>query len=174
MYRQVDKFQLRTVRGIACVDALANSKEEAENAGYHYMFSAAAEMYGKTLDNLGHKHVFCMVADEEYLQHLIEKNRVEPPYRIWQLKMDIPEARDIMFMRYDKIKDKFCSNNYEVIYEAAYHNESLEKIFVRFNTQIPSGYRGHSLSVSDVVEINGNFYYVDSVGFVNVTEKWKK
>ena len=106
MYRQVEKFQLRTVRGIVCVDAFANSKEEAENAGYYYMFSASVDMYGKTLDNLGHRHVFCMVAEEEYLQHVIEKNRVEPPYRIWQLKMDIPEARDIMFMRFDKIKDR--------------------------------------------------------------------
>ena len=27
MYRQVEKFQLRTVRGIVCVDAFANSKD---------------------------------------------------------------------------------------------------------------------------------------------------
>lgn len=174
MYRQVEKFQLRTVRGMLCISALANSKEEAEKEGFHYMFHTSVDIYGKCLDKLGHRYEFCMVEREEYLQRVIEKFRVEPPYKIWQLKMDLPDARRKMFISFDKVQNSFDAGNYECVYSGAYHNESLEKIFINLNTQIPSGYRGHSLSVSDVVEIKGKYFYVDSYGFVDVTDKWKQ
>jgi len=41
----------------------------------------------------------------------------------------------------------------------------LELVFNIFNQRRPFDFRGHSLSVSDVVEIEGNYYYCDSVGF---------
>lgn len=45
----------------------------------------------------------------------------------------------------------------------------LEKLYEKFNLRIPEDFRGHSLSVSDVVELNLDgeriFYFVDSIGF---------
>ena len=48
----------------------------------------------------------------------------------------------------------------------------LEQMFVRFNFNHPADFRGHSLSVSDIVALNTggevSCHYVDSVGFVEL------
>lgn len=48
----------------------------------------------------------------------------------------------------------------------------LERIFIRCNDTFPEGYRGHSLSMSDVVELydekNRSYFYCDQSGFVPV------
>lgn len=50
--------------------------------------------------------------------------------------------------------------------------ELLDKIYSKFNLDIPSDFRGHSLSVSDVILFNKGgvltAYYVDTTGFVKV------
>ena len=38
----------------------------------------------------------------------------------------------------------------------------------------PKDFRGHSLSVSDVVRLDGTDYYCDSLGWVNIKEVKKK
>ena len=50
----------------------------------------------------------------------------------------------------------------------------LEDVFVLFHSGRPDGFRGHSLSVSDVVEVEDaasmtpGFYFCDSVGFKEI------
>jgi hypothetical protein len=44
----------------------------------------------------------------------------------------------------------------------------LERLFIMFNLNHPADFRGHSLSVSDVVAIEGKHYYCDSIGFVEL------
>lgn len=44
----------------------------------------------------------------------------------------------------------------------------LEKVFSIFNTTHPAGYCGRSLSVGDVVGLNGKFYLCAPVGFCEV------
>ena len=48
----------------------------------------------------------------------------------------------------------------------------LERIFIRCNDTFPEGYRGHSLSMSDVVELydekNRSYFYCDQSGFAPV------
>ena len=41
----------------------------------------------------------------------------------------------------------------------------LEYIFRTFNIEKPADFKGHSLSVSDVVTLDGVAYYVDAYGF---------
>lgn len=62
-------------------------------------------------------------------------------------------------------------------YEAVYHGEldiqTVEDAFYIFNMEHPEGYRGRSLSVSDVVEIFDPekgyvFYFCDTFGFRSV------
>ena len=66
---------------------------------------------------------------------------------------------------------KVDMRNYNLIYsDAARDDESLGQIHQRLNTQAhPEGYRGHSLSMSDVVILQGRkgctAYYVDRFGF---------
>ena len=43
---------------------------------------------------------------------------------------------------------------------------ALEELFHLFNVGAkPEGYKGHSLSTSDIVELDGVLYYVDSFGW---------
>lgn len=50
--------------------------------------------------------------------------------------------------------------------------DACEEVFRLFNTEIPNGFKGHSLSVSDVIEfVRENisaFYYVDTFGIEKV------
>jgi len=73
-------------------------------------------------------------------------------------------------------QDKFnLEKDYETVYEGELEVEDetdtvgiLEKLFFIFNMKHPQDFKGHSLSVSDVVELNGKNYYCDSNGWVDV------
>ena len=45
----------------------------------------------------------------------------------------------------------------------------LEKVYTIFNTAHPSGYCGRSLSVGDVVKLEGNYYLCAAIGFQQVS-----
>lgn len=44
----------------------------------------------------------------------------------------------------------------------------LDEIYARFNGEHPKNFKGHSLSVSDIIVLDGNMYYVDKFGFKKV------
>ena len=80
--------------------------------------------------------------------------------------------------------DEVNINNYEKTYEGEMpinlisDEEPLDQIFRELNINHPVDYTGHSLSVSDIVETNGKFYYCDAYGweelnFVNGIHKIK-
>ena len=46
----------------------------------------------------------------------------------------------------------------------------MEAVFQKFNIDHPYDFKGHSLSVSDVVVMDDKAYYVDSVGFKPLKE----
>ena len=48
--------------------------------------------------------------------------------------------------------------------------EQLEALYTKFNMERPADFKGHSLSVSDVVVIKDKPYYVDSFGFKELPE----
>ena len=61
-------------------------------------------------------------------------------------------------------------DNYRMVYAMQREpGETLEDIYRRFNIDHPEDFKGHSLSVSDVVVLHGDgadtAYYVDSIGF---------
>ena len=47
-------------------------------------------------------------------------------------------------------------------------NIALEEVFQELNMNIPESYKGRSVSVSDIVEINNEYYYCDSFGWVQI------
>ena len=66
-------------------------------------------------------------------------------------------------------------DNYELVYSAELTpGTSLEDIYTRFNIDHPKDFKGHSLSVSDVVVLHQNgqdtAHYVDSFGYKDVPE----
>jgi hypothetical protein len=71
-------------------------------------------------------------------------------------------------------KKNFSLTDYEVMYEGeidGYNlNYTLEKLFDIFNMSHPEDFKGRSMSVSDVVELDGKMYYCDDFGFKEITE----
>ena len=101
----------------------------------------------------------------------------EDRFGIYQLK-DTEEARDIHFMGMDYLESKgiaVTKDNYDLLYTAPLEEgTSLEDIYTRFNIAHSADFRGHSLSVSDVVVLHQNgeitSHYVDSFGYREVPQ----
>lgn len=96
-------------------------------------------------------------------------------YSIYQL--DRSDSTDhLQFMSSDWLEKKglrIDRDNYQMVYAAELvQGETLEDIYTRFNINHPEDFRGHSLSVSDVVVLHQNgkdtAHYVDSFGFKEV------
>lgn len=112
-----------------------------------------------------------------------------------ELKAFLETANDcyaILQLRYtdETIPERFMSrsalqrmgkepelDHYEVVYIAPLEpftnlNAMLEGIYTKFNIQHPEDFRGHSLSVSDIVALKQNgvvsCHYVDSFGFAKI------
>lgn len=88
-------------------------------------------------------------------------------YKIYQL---LPRYHDLLFEKYDNTE--FNIEKYKQVYDGNINAEenvigTLEKIYLMFNLSKPNDFRGHSLSVSDVVELDREKYYVERFG-------WKK
>lgn len=93
--------------------------------------------------------------------------------RIWQLKPDV-DIR-MKFIGYDALVDKFdepTPDSYLVAFDGAAGTNNLEEIYEKFNSDHPADFRGHSLSMSDVVELydhdGSEFHYVDHFGFKEI------
>ena len=98
-------------------------------------------------------------------------------YSIYQLKHG-DETRDLRFEPYDRLQvtgNVVDKANYELIYSAELTpGTSLEDIYTRFNIDHPKDFKGHSLSVSDVVVLHQDgqdtAHYVDSFGYKSVPD----
>lgn len=94
--------------------------------------------------------------------------------RVHQLK---PNADVMMkFIGYDELTERFGEpdpTNYQVVYDGEVKTNDLEALYERFNLNHPPGYKGHSLSMSDVVELydesGSSFHYVDRFGFREIS-----
>ena len=111
------------------------------------------------------------------LANLINPPKIEAPvktFEIYQIRR-VDETRDVRFEPYERLlkaglKPDF--KTYDKMYEADVSmlsgkstGEKLESAFYVFNQERPEDFKGHSLSVSDVVVLDDTAYYVDSVGF---------
>jgi len=94
-------------------------------------------------------------------------------YKIYQIT-NYNDDCNYKFEWWDWAKDKFnLKKDYSVVYEGDVIPETdpistLEKLFEIFNINHPADFRGHSLSVSDVVELDGVKYYCDAQGWVEI------
>ena len=98
-------------------------------------------------------------------------------FSIYQLKSG-NETLDYRFEPLDAIRSNGLSvkpENYELVYTAPLtEKDSLESIYTRFNIDRPADFKGHSLSVSDIVVLhqdgNDTAHYCDRFGFSQVPE----
>lgn len=125
----------------------------------------------ETFINIGGKIVVAPVCPEQ-------KQQDERSLTIYQLKNDSETLVKMRFMNFDHFRSHDVSINvskYNKVYTGPMKpKEALEDIYVRFNLNHPADFRGHSLSVSDVVVIHENgtdtAYFVDSWGFKEIPD----
>ena len=96
--------------------------------------------------------------------------------RIYQLKPDVNVL--MKFIGYDELTKNFGEpkpENYKVVYDGQLETNDLDAIYEKFNINHPEGFSGHSLSISDVIELYDSsgsiFHYVDSFGFKEIDFK---
>ena len=69
----------------------------------------------------------------------------------------------------DEVNLKYYASVYsdDINYEKPI-NEFLEYLFKKFNLDRPNDFGGHSMSVSDIVKIDGKYYFCDSCGWKTI------
>lgn len=99
------------------------------------------------------------VEDTEVEKVHKQENITDATYSIYQLKRD-EDMRDYSFASMDELNRRGLTvnpDNYEKVYEAPKTAEdTLDSIYYRFNMEHPADFRGHSLSVSDVIVFHEN------------------
>lgn len=101
-------------------------------------------------------------------------------YRLYQIKNDPQVPHGMKFSGLDDLerygmRDKLSIGIYKQVYEGQTADgevsQQLEDFFRMFQGTKPEGYKGHSVSISDVVEIGGKYYYCDRIGWKQVELK---
>ena len=101
----------------------------------------------------------------------------EERYALYQLNTELKDV-PYEFMGMDFVKDhgmEVTAADYKCVYSGILHDSvSLDELYSIFNQNHPADFKGHSMSVSDVVIVNRNgdmkAYYVDSFGFADLPD----
>ncbi len=95
---------------------------------------------------------------------------------IYQIDLDI-DYDEVAFKPFDKLEDtqgtdKIDSSIYVKVFSGEVNCENLSEIYTMFNIKHPEGYKGRSMSVSDILAVTENnetkYYYCDSIGFKEI------
>ena len=127
---------------------------------------------------------------DELIAGAIEKYQNETSENMVIDILQLRRGDDMRFLRFahldwlDNGVDSVECKNYEHVYRYADEDlvdmddedavmDLLEKVSARFNVRHPEDFRGHSLSTSDVVVLNGaKAFYCDWIGFETLPEKF--
>ena len=146
-------------------------KTHAEKGG---IFGVHKEDWNALTEYRAMKEELAASAPEKEMRLLYGKGDA---FGIYQLK-DGDGMRDYRFEPYDRLQAAGLSveaTNYNLVYTAELTpGTSLEDIYTRFDTDHPEDFKGHSLSVSDIVVLHQNgentAHYVDRIGYRDVPE----
>ena len=83
------------------------------------------------------------------------------------------DKRNVKFAGLEEMKkyqgsDKVNAALYEEVFDGDVDRNTLEGVYELLNTDPPPLYRGHSMSVSDIVKTEEGFFYCDRYGFKTV------
>ena len=140
--------------------------------------------------NITRDHLPMEKAIEKYMPFVFfkEGERPEPEqkgtFQIYQLPGG-DKYHGIRFEGMEQLKNdgvQLNKDDYELVYEGEVGefrgNATLEALFAQFNTNHPEDFRGHSLSVSDVIVISvdgkDTAYFCDSFGFTEMPEFFRE
>lgn len=99
-------------------------------------------------------------------------------FQILQANINTPDGAAIMFNNYDRIMKegkKLSLKAYNMVYEGEFEKNTssklpvTEQIYTMFNIARPKDFKGHSLSVSDIIIVNGTCFFCDSYCFKEIT-----
>lgn len=111
-----------------------------------------------------------------------EKNN-QPYFEIYQLDEQNEKAREYLFEGFEAWKEgglPVSADLYKHIYKGSFEPglSSLDDIYEKFNIAHPEDYKGHSLSVSDIIVVHKNgkddAFFVDSFGFKEIDDFFRK
>lgn len=142
-------------------------RKEIERGPEHYQMSMTELERFRNLEWEMHKY--------PQIQSLKEANLLlgtRRTFGIYQIKDDSP-GENYAFMNMSFIEShgmQIKKEDYKLVYVGELlGNTSLDDIFERFNIDRPKDFRGHSLSVSDIVVLNDGekvtAHFVDSISF---------
>jgi hypothetical protein len=109
-------------------------------------------------------------------------------YTILQLKADTEDQRNKWFIPYSELTRKFGKvdlNDYFKVYEGETEfledissisnivkvHLLLDELFEQFNMYPPKDFKGHSLSVSDIVTVEDRVFYCDDIGWKEIKKE---
>lgn len=94
--------------------------------------------------------------------------------RLYQIDPE-RDTEQLAFLALDKAKDRMDFASYDCVFDGEVPCRNLEEVFEKFNFDQPENFAGHSMSVSDVVELTETtdyakpgFYFCDTFGFKEI------
>ncbi len=157
-------------------ESLAVSVEDIEQ--HRGMCGIETEEWSKFCEIKAH---YKELADKEPECEAQLFNESEKAVGIYQLN-DNPDTRNLCFEPLKNLQDKGITpnkENYTLVYaldvsddKSKSEGQLLEDVFEKFNMERPADFKGHSLSVSDIVVIQDkgeiSSHYCDSAGFTEI------
>ena len=132
---------------------------------------------------LDHEEHKMFLHEPTALKERLDSQRITQKFRVFQLTSEGIRVHDFAFRGTDFLHkagyEQPPADSYQLVYDGELthpkectENDVLERIFSLCNDDLPAGYRGHSLSMSDVVELydgdNRDFFYCDEHDFAPV------
>lgn len=89
--------------------------------------------------------------------------------KIYQINRD-RDINNLCFMSYSFTERHggIDPSIYDLVFDGEVDADGPEEIYTIFNLDQPDGFVGRSMSVSDIIEDDGHFYFCDSIGFEEV------
>ena len=108
-------------------------------------------------------------------------------YEIYQLNTELENGVEMLYMGYDwntSHGHEITIDKYLKVYEGEIDEISpkltspvvfaAERLYDMFNLNHPADFKGRSMSVSDVVVLDGKAYYCDKIGFMDLLDFFNK
>lgn len=103
------------------------------------------------------KHEYKIYQLDAYNENVIKDHRM---YESWEM---LNRTAGFNFHQYKLVWEDEIEDSDDSVDEAI-----LDELFYEFNIAHPKNYHGRSMSVSDVVVLNGTMYYCDSFGWQKI------
>ena len=91
--------------------------------------------------------------------------------RIYQINKEL-DTENALVMGFDFAERHggVDPSTYMCVFDGSLGFSDIEEVYALCNAEHPIGYYGHSLSVSDIVELDDGCYFCDSIGFKKLTD----